>query len=426
MRKKISLFTKYWMINFVFLILLTSIGNPISIQASSATIYFSSESSQVIIGDTISVVMTVESSAIVGTVEAYVIYDPKLLEFKTGGSLVSGGDGLLKVSDVDTTQENEVKTYSFSFKALKEGSCEIGLSDIPMVCDSNGEEMSYSSNRVSLTVKKTDKSTNNKLLSLEIMPGELVPEFQSDVLEYDVIVESDTKKIFYSTITGDEEATVEVAGNEDLQYGENKMVIKVTAPSKDEREYIIHVNRPAQKLQETVSPEEDQADEKMETVPSSTPIEQNDITGFAVYEEDDKIYLKNEYSFEIKMPSDSVKIPNGYISTTLLLYGIHVPAYTLENDLENDFLLLYAQNENGEEGFYQYDRKEKSLQRYEEISTTVSSSVQSGKITTAEHYNQRVEQLSIIIAILSGICILLSIGIIRLYLKQRGYQEDDL
>lgn len=424
MKKILFLYTKYWMISLILLILVISNGSQITVKASSATIYFSSDNSQVVIGDTISVIMTVESSAIVGTVEAYVVYDKELLEFKTGGSLVSGEDGLLKVSDLDETHENEEKTYSFLFKALKEGSCEIGLSDLPYICDGNGEEMSYSSNRMSVTVKKTNKSTNNKLLSLEIMPGELVPEFQSDVLEYEVSVDSDTKKIFYSTITGDEEATVEVTGNEDLQYGKNKMVIKVTAPSQDVREYVIIVDRPAVKAEETMAPEEVIEDEKTNVTP--TPSEQNEITGFEVYEEDDKIYLRNEYSFQIKVPSDSVVIPNGYIRTNLLLYGVQVPAYTLENDLENDFLLLFAENDKGEEGFYRYDRIEKTLQRYQEINVGGNHFVQSGKVTTAKQYNQRVEQLAIIIAVISGISILLLIAVIRLYLKQRGYQEDDL
>ena len=36
----------------------------------------------------------------------------------------------------------------------------------------------------------------------------------------------------------------------------------------------------------------------------------------------------------------------------------------MENDLENNYLILYLKGPSGEETFYQFDRKEKTLQRY--------------------------------------------------------------
>lgn len=46
------------------------------------------------------------------------------------------------------------------------------------------------------------------------------------------------------------------------------------------------------------------------------------------------------------------------------LEGITVPAYTIENDLDGNYLLLYLKGPSGKPYLYQYDRQEKTLQRY--------------------------------------------------------------
>lgn len=432
--------------------------------ASSATIYFSSENPDIAVGENVSVVITIESTAIVGTVEAYISYDPKILEFQTGGSKVSGADGKIKIEDT-SEEENEIKKYSISFVGLKKGACEIGLSDIPMVRDGNGVEMSLSSNRVSISVGKSQKSKDNRLKSLEISPGILEPEFQEDVLEYKTTLPVDAKKLFLSTIAADANAVVEIKGADDLQIGNNPVVIKVIAESGDAREYKIMAKRLSEETEETKKTDSklensgqleqenktdeldktDKTDEKkkkdkekkktnesddtQETSKSEEPEIVEDGTQeeeFSVTQEEDKVYIQNKFRYEVKEADEEVELPDNYIKTKLILYGVNVPAYTLKNNLEADFLLLYAVNENGEAGFYQYDRIEKTMQRYSGIILEDNhSKVVSGKITNVEQYNQRVQQLSAIIAVLAGIIALLLIGLIRLFLKQRGYSEDD-
>ena len=58
------------------------------------------------------------------------------------------------------------------------------------------------------------------------------------------------------------------------------------------------------------------------------------------------------------------EIPAGYIQSTIELNGITVPAFTMENDLDNNYLLLYLKGPSGENSLYQYDRAEQTLQRY--------------------------------------------------------------
>lgn len=447
---------RYKIIGLAIILFSVILLKSITTIASSATIYFSSENPDIAVGEKVSVVITIESTAIVGTVEAYISYDPKILEFQTGGSKVSGADGKIKIEDT-SEEENEIKKYSISFIGRKKGACEISLSDIPMVCDGNGEEMSLSSNRVSISVGKSQKSKDNRLKSLEISPGSLEPEFQEDVLEYKTTLPVDTKKLFLSTVVSNANATVEIKGADNLEIGNNPVVIKVIAESGDSREYKIMAKRLAEETQETKKVDselensnqiekenktdeikkEDKTEEKEtkkldsteETEKSEEPEIVEDGTQeeeFSVSQEEDNVYIQNKFRYEVKEAAEDVKLPDNYIKTKLILYGVNVPAYTLKNNLEADFLLLYAVNENGEAGFYQYDRIEKTMQRYSgTILEDNHSKVVSGKITNVEQYNQKVQQLSAIIAVLAGIIALLLIGIIRLFLKQRGYSEDD-
>lgn len=74
--------------------------------------------------------------------------------------------------------------------------------------------------------------------------------------------------------------------------------------------------------------------------------------------------LKNSYEFEVMDPSEVSQIPEGYIQTNMEIEGITVPAFTIEDDLDNNYLLLYLKGPSGESVFYQYDREEKTIQRY--------------------------------------------------------------
>lgn len=73
------------------------------------------------------------------------------------------------------------------------------------------------------------KSDNNYLKSLFAYEGELFETFEKEKLDYNLKVQEDVEQLTLEIETEDKEATYEVIGNEDFVYGENKVIIRVTA-----------------------------------------------------------------------------------------------------------------------------------------------------------------------------------------------------
>jgi hypothetical protein len=148
------------------------------------------------------------------------------------------------------------------------------------------------------------------------------------------------------------------------------------------------------------------------------------INNILAITEDDKIYIQNGYRYQIIPINDESKIPTGYVKTTLMLNEVIIDAYTPESNLESDFLLLYAMNEEGEQGFYQYDRVEKTMQRYTLKQEEVGNKyIMTDEILHSEEYKNRITTMGIIIAILGAILITMSIALIHVVMKSKEPKE---
>lgn len=395
-------------LGLMFIVL--TLGYKTTVYATSATIGFTTESTVISKGNAFTVTLTVDATEAIGELEAYIAYDSKVLEFVEGNNQISGGDGILRLSDTGLTDVAKNKTYKIRFKGVEVGNSEIKLSETPVIYDyENGQEMSVSTNRISISVKATKRESNDTSLSeLKISPASIEPAFESGIFEYSASVGSDVSAMVVSAVPKDAKASVKVKGNENLTEGENEIVITVTAQSGDTKDYRVLVNK------EVVSDSEEHLTEEEET-----------IEGFQVYKEEGRTFIVNSYQYEVIPVPEGIEVPVGYSKTKLILYGIQVEAYTVTNDLENDFLLIYAMNEEGAAGFYQYDRIEKTMMRY--MGPTASEHIPSDREEiTSEEYKTKLTQLSIVIALLSALCALLTIIIIRLYMKSKGYKTDEL
>lgn len=404
--------------------------------AASAMIEFTSSDTSVNTGDTFTIVMTVNADDAVKSVDAYVTYDSSRMTFINGGKYVSGSDGLLHVEASDLGGEKSSVKFSLQFKAISKGNGAVGISDKATVNDATGTGMSTSSNRVSVSIKggtagdtsgipqqsydpAPSVSGDNKLKRLLVSNGSLEPVFDTDVTKYSLTVDNDTENLYFSYETSDEQAAVAFSGNEGLKEGKkNKVKVVVTAPNKDVRTYSVKVYR------ETA---EETKKRKM-TEKSMT----GDI-GFEVVEKDGEVYIKNDYEFKIVDVDNSELIPSGYVKTSVRLYGVNVTAYTIASDLENDFLLMYCMNSNGDKEFYQYDRQEKSLQRYTgNLVDRVNSNnmPETSEDMTAREYEDNLNQLAIVIAVLAAVCVLLVLSIISMAIRniksKSAKTEDEL
>lgn len=333
--------------------------------AASAKVELTSDPQKVKVGDTFHVVCTVSSSEKFLDVRMKLLYDAGMFEFVQGGSKVSGGNGALTISSVGNETSVKKRTFSLEFEALKKGSGGFDLDRQIEIVNEDGETFSVSTDLTGVIVAEEEKSqapeegqegasatpapsTNNKLKTLSFNGLSMKPAFDADVLEYTVSVDFDTNILYFNYTPENGKARVRIRDNDQLVPGENTVKVTVTAESGDKRVYKIHV------MKETEG--ETRVREQSEKGTS-------DIT-FSVYEKKGSIYIQNQYQFKVADLADEDVIPSGYVKTSVELDGKSVPAYTMENDLDNNYLLMYLKGVSGEPTLYQYDREEKTLQRY--------------------------------------------------------------
>ena len=101
--------------------------------------------------------------------------------------------------------------------------------------------------------EKKEKSTNKALKDLVIENYKLTPEFDADVTKYSVEVPKNVDKLEISGITQDENAKVEITGNDNLKVGNNIVKVTVTAEDGTTRIYTITVTKTNKEADETSS-----------------------------------------------------------------------------------------------------------------------------------------------------------------------------
>lgn len=402
--------------------------------AASARVQFAVQPQQVKVGETFNVVCTVNSQEQFRDVEMGLLYDAGLFEFIRGGSKVSGGDGSLRISSTGNGNQVRKRTFSLEFKALNQGNGSFGLVDgQTQITNESGEIFSVSSSRVNVAVileegqtpspeggdgsgdaaaaPSATPSTNNKLNMLSFNGFSMNPSFDPEVMEYTVGVDFKTDVLYFNYTPSNSRARVRIKNNDQLVPGENIVKVAVTAESGDKRVYKIHV------IKET----EDETKVREQSEKGTS-----DIT-FSVYEKKGKIYIQNQYQFQVVNVEDQDVIPSGYVKTSVGLDGKSVPAYTMENDLDNNYLLMYLKGVGGEPTLYQYDRAEKTLQRY---TGTMTQKVNQGGNVADEVEVVPNMWLYVVIVILMVFVLVLLIIILNMLLKKKigkGKRElDDL
>ena len=384
--------------------------------AASAEVELTSDATQVTVGESFFIYVNITSDAIFGDFEGSITYDDDILEYQGGVKKIKGSSGYLTVSDMGNTNGVKNRKYTMKFEATQVGICKIAFSDRAVVYEPEGAEMSVSSNVLTINVVAPKTASNNaKLKALKVSPQQLTPEFQADITEYNTTVDSNTEQLVIVALPEDEKASVSITGNEALKEGENKISITVLAESGDIIEYSINAVKEA-------APEISEAPTQ-ELIPAT-------IHGKfdVVRMEDDKFAV---YSGQYKLlePGSEVAIPSGYLRTKLIISDVSVTAYYPEGDMESDYLLIYAENELGEAGFYRYDRLERTMQRYvpgKDIIVAGESDLDQEELINSELYNTNLRNAAMVIAALSALCALLIFLCIRLFIKSKGYKEDEM
>lgn len=96
---------------------------------------------------------------------------------------------------------------------------------------------SYGTNEIPNT--ENDDRKNNNLQSLLIEGYELYPEFNKNILTYYVVIPFETNSLNITAETENENSTIKIVGNTNLNRTENTIKITVTAPNKTSKTYNI-------------------------------------------------------------------------------------------------------------------------------------------------------------------------------------------
>ena len=156
-------------------------------------------------------------------------------------------------------------------------------------------------------------------------------------------VGTDVDKLIISADTTDEGASKVVSGNENLQMGENRVTLKVTAQDGETtKEYVIVVTK-----------QEGGPNEDTQNGDGEGSFEQFQMT-------------VSRRSFTVMEPDASVQVPEGLTETKITIDGHAVKGWVWGNETEHQYCVIYAMNEAGEKNFYRYDlnNNERTIQRY--------------------------------------------------------------
>ena len=224
-------------LTLVYVILMRSTG----LKASSADISFKSDSSEYDTGDVFTVNIDITADVIPGDFEAYVLYNADCLEFIPGIEIITGGAGVIKISDHVVSANKVSRKYTLKFMALAPGESVLSFKDGPELYElEDGYLMSVSCNELKIRIGAHEEvSSDASLAVLKVSPGVLSPSFSPDIKDYTVDVPADTEKLSVSAAATDRAASVEISGNEELKEGNNRIAVEVTAADGSKGKYFI-------------------------------------------------------------------------------------------------------------------------------------------------------------------------------------------
>lgn len=329
-------------LNLAFILVLgigVSLNSNFVMQAYALDTRIAFSDPSVIEGNEVTVVLKISSleGGNLGNANLMLKYDNSYLEFISGNN-AEGGAGAIKISAGEDGKQEWV--YNLRFKALKAGETNIEVSS-DEIYDVNGKSATISkkgSSKVTIAAGAST-STNANLSSLSVSEGALEPEFNPDTTEYTMNVGADINSINISAVAAEANSSVEISGSENLVEGENKVNINVkAADGSTSKSYTITVMKAVTS--------ESQASTESETEKSLA-----------------EITVSSKTIHVIDLDS-GVKIPENMVENSIEVNGVKVKGWIDKSDAGQNFVLVYGQNSEGEKGFYVYDLKEKTIQRY--------------------------------------------------------------
>lgn len=304
-------------------------------------------------------------------------------------------------------------TQTVTFTAKKAGRATITVTPLDVAdFDTNGAFTSTRSITITVSGGKNNTknntidinktySSNNYLSSLSVEGHALSPEFNKEKTSYSLDLDSSVKTIMVSAKAEDSNANIKGTGEITLSEGKNVINITVVAENGNEKVYTINanvedknpINVKINKKNYTVVKNIDSLKMPQNYEPTTIKINEQEVPGFAseitgyilVGLKDKKgninLYIYNPANGRYKLYTeisfnsisiqyfDPESIPTGYKKYTMEIDNKKVSIY--KKNKKSNYALIYGMNiNNGDIGWYKYDIKDNTLQRFsdEEVS----------------------------------------------------------
>ena len=245
------------------------------------------------------------------------------------------------------------------------------------------------------------KSGNNALSTLTVSAGTLAPAFDPAVTEYTLSLPQGTEKLTLTATPSDSNATVQGDGELTLQGGENTLPLVVTAENGDTKTYTVtakvaqaptlFLDYNGQRLGvvkdvSQVTPPAGFVPAEPITYSGDTLPIWTDVSGkrTLVYLMDEKTSAQGFYLFSqttgvqspylpilcgsvtyiyTDIPKELSSVP-GLTPATVKAFGQTLNGWTYNDASLKDFCVLYLMDDAGSYGYYTYDSREETLQRF--------------------------------------------------------------
>lgn len=424
-----------------FMAMLIGLLFPCIVNAASGSINIAS-SSTVVVGNKVTVTVTISSGTKMGSWQMSLNYDKSYLQL-TNSTARDGGTFMIDYAEDPGVLK---KTYTFTFKTLKSGTTKLSVDGYRAYVSSDLSALSLSANTKQIRIitqaeLEASYSKNNNLSALEVEGFTLTPEFKTDILEYSVVVPENTKEVNIKATVQDKRASVNGIGTQAVNPGANKFSVVVRAQSGAEKTYVINVevkdenpinvavngkNYTVVKIKENLPAASLYTETTININGFEIPAYKNDNTNLVLVglkDEEGNISLyiynkdKNEYQEYNEIGVNKITIYpltsneeiKGYKKDTITINGVKVDGYYYTND--SDYVIIYGINvETGDKGFYMYDKKMQSLIKYNDEYII--------------DLNKKIELYSYIIIGFSGVFILMIIIMIALAKKRSGKKKN--
>lgn len=244
------------------------------------------------------------------------------------------------------------------------------------------------------------KSGNNALSTLTVSAGTLTPAFDPAVTEYTLSLPQGTEKLTLTATPSDSNATVQGDGELTLQEGENTLPLVVTAENGDTKTYTVtakvaqaptlFLNFSGAKLGvvkdvEGVTPPTgftaaEPVSQGGDTLPLWVDangkhtlvylVDEKGVAGFYLYSRTEGVlspYLPlvcgGATYIYTGIPSEKAAVP-GLKAATVEAFSQTLSGWRYEDAALSDFVVLYLMDDGGQYGYYTYDTKNATLQRF--------------------------------------------------------------